>query len=82
MDSGKECTRIMRKHKSALTKAQNSGDQSRILAAARNALAEFESTGLWPDCWSLWERAKDDATFALQRMGRDNFTQRMTTSWA
>ena len=55
---------ILRRHKAALTRAKNSGDPEKILAAAQAALDEFEVEG-WPDQWSLWQRAKDDAVYTI-----------------
>lgn len=48
--------------KSNLTRAVNSGDYDRIIKTCNDALAEFERDG-YPDDWSRWERARDDAEF-------------------
>lgn len=59
---------IVRKHKSALTRAKNSGDQQKVIDACDAAFACFDEPGMiWPDNWSLWQRAKDDAQFKLRR---------------
>lgn len=52
--------------KKALTRAINTKDPQKVIDAARKAKAIFEAKG-YPDDWSRWERASDDATFALQR---------------
>jgi len=52
--------------KAALTRAYNSNDPVKLKKAAETALAFFEENG-WPDNWALFERAKDDAEFALAR---------------
>lgn len=56
-----------KKLKSALTKAEKSGDPEKLLAEAERGLSRFEATGAYPDDWSRWERAKDDATLAISR---------------
>jgi hypothetical protein len=59
-------TRNMRKHKAALTRAKNTKDSTKVIAACDAALVSFDTHG-WPDCWSLWARERRDAEFALQR---------------
>lgn len=56
---------MVRRHKAALTRATKKGPQA-VIAACDAAFAGFE-TGMWPDDWSMWQRAKDDATFELRR---------------
>lgn len=51
--------------KAALTRAQRSDDQERVLGECARAFAIFEASGVWPDCWQRWERAEDDARYAL-----------------
>lgn len=51
--------------KSRLTRAINSQNQQNIIAECNRALAIFEQKG-YPDDWSRWERAKDDASFQLR----------------
>ncbi len=55
--------------KSALTRAQNTKDPHKILAACAEFFDYYEraESEPFPDDWHRWERAKDDATFALQR---------------
>jgi len=55
--------------KSSLTRVVNSKDNDKIIAECDRALAIFEEKG-YPDNWSNWERAKDDATFAKQRAAK------------
>ena len=52
--------------KSKLTRAKNSGDPQKVLAAANEALAIFDEKAA-PDNWHLWQRAKEDAEWAIQR---------------
>ena len=52
--------------KAALTRAINLKDNRKIVETAEAGLKRFEETSS-PDDWSRWERAKDDALFALQR---------------
>jgi len=51
--------------KARLTRAINSKDPDKVLAAVKVAFARFDVIG-YPDQWHRWERAKDDATFAKQ----------------
>ncbi|MFA6239972.1 MAG: DEAD/DEAH box helicase family protein, partial [Candidatus Hydrogenedentales bacterium] len=69
---------MVRKHKSALTKAEKTKDPQKMLAVAQAALDEFEKEGIWPDNWALWQRAKDDALFAIQRAGYELPGKRIT----
>jgi hypothetical protein len=61
-----EVTRLCRKHKAALTRAKNSGKQTRIIDACDAALADFERVG-YPDNWHLWRQAREDAAWDVQR---------------
>ena len=49
-----------RKQKSRLTRAVNSGDPLNVLKACEDTLAEWAGKA-WPDDWSRWARALDDA---------------------
>lgn len=49
--------------KRRLTVAINSKDASKISAECRKAFAVFEAKG-YPDDWSRWQRAMDDANLA------------------
>lgn len=57
-----------RRQKAALTRAANSGDPHKLAAAGRAGLASFERHG-YPDDWSRWQRAIDDAAASI-RYGR------------
>ena len=49
-----------------------------MLALCEKAVQEWDVIGAWPDEWSRWQRALDDATFAAQRAGAVNlYLQRM-----
>jgi hypothetical protein len=48
------------KLRSALTRAKNSKDNDKVIAACKHAFARFEIIG-YPDQWSNWQRARDDA---------------------
>jgi hypothetical protein len=54
--------RVYPKQKAALTQAQKRS-YSDVLAACRKAVQEWEEIGAWPDNWSRWQRALDDAAF-------------------
>jgi hypothetical protein len=55
---------LYRKHKRALTKAENAGDPYRIIEVAQAGLDDFETHG-YPDDWARWERAIEDAKYKL-----------------
>lgn len=50
--------------KARLTIAKRKGCDA-VVAECRAVLAEFETTGDYPDCWKDWERAKTDADITL-----------------
>ena len=54
------------KLKSKLTRAINSKNNDNIIKTCNEALTIFEAKG-YPDSWSNWERAKDDAESAKRR---------------
>lgn len=56
------------KLKAALTRAMKKGYPA-VLAACQAAVKEWEAIGAWPDNWSNWQRALDDAYFAAHRAG-------------
>lgn len=68
----KALNKMVRRHKSALTRAKNSGDPKRVIAACDSAFAEFDQT-LWPDNWHLWNIARSDAEFELARSPRSAY---------
>lgn len=51
--------------KAALTRAINSKDPERVRRACIAAVTEWEAIGFWPDDWSKWQRALDDAGFQI-----------------
>lgn len=51
--------------KSKLTRATNSGDLDKIERTCAEAFAIFDAKG-YPDDWSRWERARNDARFAAR----------------
>lgn len=54
--------RMVRDQRAALTRAVKSDDPERVVLACRNAVREWDAPGcLWPDDWSRWQRALDDA---------------------
>lgn len=61
--------RVRRGQKSALTRAINGGDPERIAAVCKAAVAEWNEIGCWPDDWSRWQRALDDALWKSRRDG-------------
>ena len=56
----KEYTKL----KGRLTKAVKSKDPEKIIAEANHGLQRFEEIG-FPDDWSRWECAKDDAKMSI-----------------
>lgn len=51
--------------KTQLTKAVKSGNHARIIQVCNKAFDVFEQKG-YPDNWSNWQRARDDAEFAAR----------------
>ena len=49
------------KHKAALTRAVKSKSADKVKAACTAAVREWDEIGAWPDNWSNWQRALDDA---------------------
>lgn len=51
-----------RKNKAALTRAVNTKDRDKVLVACATAVRSWNQPGaMWPDDWSRWQRALDDA---------------------
>ena len=62
--------RTYRAQKAALTRAVNKGEPEGIMRECKRFVREYRSTDTpFPDDWSRWARAYDDA--AMQR-GRDS----------
>lgn len=62
--------KVVRKHKAALTRARNSGDMRKVIAACDAAFDAFDAPDmLWPDNWHMWNIARQDAVFALRMAG-------------
>ena len=57
-----------RQQKSSLTRAVNSGDPVKVLGAVEKTLKAWEGK-VWPDEWSRWRNALDDAAWAADRAG-------------
>jgi len=53
------------RQKAALTRAENSGDPDKVVAAVKKAVAEWNAWGAWPDGWHRWNIAYGDATGTL-----------------
>ncbi|MGH8572438.1 MAG: hypothetical protein ACREX8_07680, partial [Gammaproteobacteria bacterium] len=54
--------RMVKRQRAALTLAVKSGDAEKVVMAAREAVREWNEPGsMWPDDWSRWQRAVDDA---------------------
>ena len=51
--------RANRKHKSALTRAKNTGDPLKVIGACQAARTDFEGVG-YPDNWPTWTCALAD----------------------
>lgn len=51
------------KQKAALTRAKKKGFAA-VVATTRTTIAQWDETGAWPDDWSAWQRAIDDAWWA------------------
>ena len=46
--------------KAALTRAINSKDPDKVAQTCREAVAQWNKDGFWPDDWNRWQRALDD----------------------
>lgn len=64
--------RVGPKQKALLTRCKNIANPELRYSAVKNActaaVKEWNEIGAWPDAWSLWQRALDDAAFAYQRV--------------
>jgi len=54
-------SRVHPAQKAALTRAVKTQDPEVIAKACKAAVAEWKAIGAWPDDWSSWQRALDDA---------------------
>jgi hypothetical protein len=54
---------MVRRQRAALGRAVRSGDVDQVVLACRDAVAEWDQAAgaMWPDDWSRWQRALDDA---------------------
>ena len=62
------------KLKAALTRAQKK-DYAAVLQACKKAIAAWEVWGAWPDNWSRWQRALDDAAVKHNQTAPREFIQ-------
>lgn len=54
--------REFRRQKGRLTRAINSGNPDNVVLACADAVREWDQPGrAWPDDWTRWQRALDDA---------------------
>ena len=53
---------MKRHHKAALTRAKNTGNPAKVIAAVRSAREDFDRHG-WPDQWPLWAIAVRDLEY-------------------
>ena len=57
---------MVRRQRARLTRATRSGEPNAVVLACRDAVVEWNRPGsMWPDDWSRWQRALDDATGSL-----------------
>lgn len=49
------------KQKAALTRAKKTGDPEKVAKVCKDAVTVWDEIGAWPDDWSLFQRALDDA---------------------
>lgn len=56
------------KLKAELTRAEKKGFAA-VLVACKHAVSRWEVWGAWPDAWSNWQRALDDAAHKHNRTG-------------
>ncbi len=60
-----EFNKNVTRQRGALTRAKKRGPGA-VLDAAASAFESFDEHG-WPDDWSAWQRAADDAQLTIQR---------------
>lgn len=53
--------RSLSQQKAALTTAVKSGNRDRLVQECLRTIKEWNENGYWPDDWSRWQRALDDA---------------------
>jgi len=56
----------LRSLKSRLTRAKNQKDWAKVKTVCEDAFETFEEHG-YPDCWHLFNIARDDADYQLRR---------------
>jgi hypothetical protein len=67
IESYEEINRVHRGQRSRLTRAVNAGDPQRIVKVCEEAFAVFDTYAHgWPDDWSRWQRAKEDAEYTIR----------------
>lgn len=62
-------SRVYPKQKAALTRAKKKGFDA-VREECRKAVREWDAIGAWPDNWSAWQRALDDAAIKEHRAPR------------
>jgi hypothetical protein len=61
-----------RRQKSALTRAINSGDPEKVLRTVEKTVKEeWAGNTAWPDDWSRWRNALEDASQKARRQALD-----------
>lgn len=66
-----------KRQKAALTRAVNTGDRDTIVKAVAKTVNEWETEGFpWPDDWSRWQGALDDALPWNQQVDLRDLIQR------
>jgi hypothetical protein len=53
--------RTLKRQRAALARAVKTNDPEKIAAVCKAAVAEWDEIGAWPDDWSTWQRALNDA---------------------
>jgi hypothetical protein len=53
--------RLGPRQRSALTRAQKQGDVAKLVEVIARTVLEWDEIGCWPDDWSRWQGALDDA---------------------
>jgi hypothetical protein len=53
--------RIITRQRAALTRAKHTGSADAVVLAVAAAVRKWNEIGVWPDDWSSWQRAVDDA---------------------
>lgn len=68
-----------RRQKTQLTRAINSGDPRRVLRTVERTINEWSGKA-WPDDWSRWRIALEDASWKARHAGHDELARELAAA--